>query len=216
MILLPELKAALPHVTYTRHDDRVIAHLGPTKVWRERWLESVAKLRRYAVAVIALEAAYYPGLIGRAGFERHEHFSAYEAWRRNRPIREVLTRLGVKADWFATAAGVLSRTADRVDPMGRWAELLAHAQPETWFELKGDARIAIDLRIGAELFLRYYEDLARARQARKLPAVDPNRADGRLRPRRSLDEVLPGSGSLPIPDSCSWWRATQSCCSFRG
>jgi hypothetical protein len=199
MILLPTLKAALPHVMYTRTDDRVVGSLGPTRAWREHWLESVAKLRRFAIAVIALEAAYYPGLIGRLRFERHEHFTAYEEWRRNRPIREVLTRMGVRADWFAAAADSLRRGADRVDPLERWTELIAHAQPETWFELKGDARIAIDLRIGAELLLRYYEDLATARQARRLPAVPPNRPDGRLRSRRSLDEVLTRFGLSPHP-----------------
>jgi hypothetical protein len=199
MILLPDLKMALPHVTYTRNDDRVVAHLGANRTWRESWLESVAKLRRYAIAVIALEAAYYPDLIGRARFERHEQFTAYETWRRNRPIREVLTRLGVKADWFATAAAFLRATADRVDPLVRWTELIAHAQPDTWFELRGAARIAIDLRISAELLLRYYEDLAKARQAMKLPSIPSNRPDGRLRPRRSLDEVLTQFGLSPHP-----------------
>ena len=68
--------------------------------------------------------------------------------------------------------------------------------------VRGDARLAVDLRVAAELLLRYHEDLAGAEQARPSKVRRPRERrplDRRLRRTRSLDEVLTDFGLSPHP-----------------
>jgi hypothetical protein len=202
MTVLPVLQEVLPHIVYETRHREVTAKLSGRRWLREIWLEQLRSLRETAVAVCALEAAYYPGIVGRARFEHLSDFDAYDAWRRKAKVRAAMTLLGVKAAWFANTGNALLAAAARRDPLGRWAELLGHADPEVWTELKGDARIALDLRIAAEVLLRYHEDLVKARQAKKLAPARRRRyviSEGRLLPHRTLDETLTDLGLSPHP-----------------
>ena len=123
-------------------------------------------------------------------------------WRLNRPIKQALKWVGVKPGWLLDAAAELHRWADQIDPLESWTEVVAHADPERWSDLRGDARMAVDLRATAELFLRYYEDLAARRQARALARTNPRERGGfhrRLKKTRSLDEALTYFGLSPHP-----------------
>jgi hypothetical protein len=115
----------------------------------------------------------------------------------------MLRWLGVEAKWIRGAAERLLLTAEVRDSLGPWAELLPHADPRQWEKLRGTARTAIDLRLAAEILLRYYERLVKARRAKPLPEpptrfrdVIYDRRFGRPRP---VDAVLTSFGLSPHP-----------------
>lgn len=68
--------------------------------------------------------------------------------------------------------------------------------------LKSKARSAIDMRIAAELALRYYDHLAAGRRARPLAKVQGRwrgEFDSRLKPQGKLEKVLTEYGLSPHP-----------------
>ena len=99
------------------------------------------------------------------------------------------------------AVGLITQ-ADRIDPLGNWLALVREADPSRWKELRGEARSALDLRVGAEVLLAYYERLIRGRLAPALKppigrAHDPLR--NRLRSQQGIDRVLTDFGLSPHP-----------------
>jgi hypothetical protein len=172
--------------------------------WRfgELWLGRARHLRDLVVAASALEAMYLPSVRGLSRVDADADANEFEEWRHRRPPKQVLGWLGVKPDWLTASAAQLLRRADEIDPLGRWHEVIAHADPDMWEELRGNARIALDMRIAAELLLRYYDRLVEARQARgltKSTSRERGLFDRRLRPSRTLDEVLTNFGLSPHP-----------------
>jgi hypothetical protein len=114
----------------------------------------------------------------------------------------MLRWLGVNAQWLQDAGRRLISITDWSDPLGPWAELVAHADPVRWDKLRGQALTAIDLRVAAEMLLRYHDQLVDKGRA-KAPAHAlgrfPDSLDGRLKRRRSLDRVLTEFGLSPHP-----------------
>ena len=110
--------------------------------------------------------------------------------------------LGIEPTWLRTTAEGLLDQARWIDPLGKWAALIAEADPQQWQELKGEARRAVDMRIAAELLLRYYDHLASARRAPAIPRPsgrEPDPFQYRLRPEGDLDALLMNFGLSPHP-----------------
>lgn len=148
--------------------------LQAPRLFRELWLGRSRHLRDVVVAASALEAMYLPSIRGMFRLDPGADADAFAEWRHRRPAKQVLNWLGVKPEWLSSTAARLLSWADQIDPLRRWYELIAHADPGMWDELSGNARVALDLRVVAELLLRYYERLVEARQAR--PLTKPLRA----------------------------------------
>lgn len=100
------------------------------------------------------------------------------------------------------AEGLLTR-AHRIDPLREWHELVRLCRPDKWQELRGDALVAVDHRIAAEILLRFYADLSRDGAVPPLPTIQgrwwhPLRE--RLETDRGeLDAVLTDCGLSPHP-----------------
>lgn len=187
---------------------RFTPKLTVNPIWRRGWIEQARRLRELTVAVLALEPLYYSQVLGTLRLDSdprardwNTEFERYYAWRRDQPLGRPLQWLGVNSKWIADAGVELLRLADSIDPLGDWAELLPHANPERWSRLKGRARSAVDLRVAAEVALRYHDDLVEAGRATALPSHPNYRGDShfRLKPRRSLDAALTDFGLSPHP-----------------
>jgi hypothetical protein len=199
LLLLPLLREALPHL---RYDDRgEIATADVHRVFLANWRTTAAALREVVLALSSLEPLYYPGIVGIfRGWE--DEMEAIERWRRRTAVRGMLAWIGVDPDWLTGRATGLLEQADRIDPLGPWLSVVREADRSRWKDLRGEARSAIDLRIGAEVLLAYYERLARGRIAPRLRKPAGRERDPlgtRLGSRRDLDGVLTEFGLSPHP-----------------
>jgi len=201
LISLPHVREVLPSLRWRSQRSELVASL-PADPRKARWVAQGARLREIVVAVSALEPIYYSRVVQSLRLPLREDLDAYDKWRRTLPLGRMLRWLGVNASWLRDAAAGLLADADRLDPLGEWAELVARGEPATWSRLRGDARIAIDFRIGAEVLLRYYDDLVAAGRAKPLPEPSPmvsGTFDYRLKRRRPLDALLTHFGLSPHP-----------------
>ena len=102
----------------------------------------------------------------------------------------------------ATAEGLLIRASFR-DPLGPWYDLIRQGDPRSWQQLRGDALLAMDYRIAAEILLRALDDIGR--QDLSTPPPRSGRMyraalDDRLRPEpERLEEVLHEHGLSSRP-----------------
>jgi hypothetical protein len=155
------------------------------------------------IAALALEPIYYSRITGRLRLPAREAFEAFHIWREGLPVMEPLDWLSVDADWLRNSARDLLWNADRFDPLGSWAEVIAATDnPDSWSRLKSGARNAIDLRLVAELLLSCHDALVVNGKADPLPAPPPRTRspfDLRLKRKRPLDEILKDFGLSPHP-----------------
>lgn len=200
LIAAPLVRAALPRLSYGGPGGAVDGIDLPPDALRS-WQSRSAGLREIVIAATALEPRYYPNIVGRIRWNGNE-LDEYDRWVGELPAEEELRWLQVEPAWFKDAAASLLEESDAIDPLGRWAQVVRAARPETWKLLKGEARSAVDLRIRAEILLRYYELLARERRAPALdqgeerrPSVFASRL-GRPPPR---DPILTEFGLSPHP-----------------
>lgn len=165
------------------------------------WQGQAEWLHPRLIALSTLEPIYYPNIIRRIRYNGDE-LTRYDAWRSKLRPRGMLDWLEVEPSWIKDSAGALLDQADGLDPLGRWSELVKEADPDRWEWLQGEARSANDLRIGAEILLRYYDRLTRGRIAPKIKEPSGRGRDqfsGRLKPKGSLDGVLTNFGLSPHP-----------------
>jgi hypothetical protein len=176
--------------------------------WRSRtldaWETAIAERSRQLVALlVALEARYLPVL------ERgwlHIRNATNEQWdtfvQHFDPAAALATLNRDPAD-LLRSADILLFGARRCDPLGHnWSELMRRAPQRTLDDLSGDALVALDHRIAAEILLLCYEDLA-ARGAvapltERYDLFHTERERISYRPR-SLDTNLSRLGLSPHP-----------------
>lgn len=136
--------------------------------------------RRLATLLHALDMHYLPRIILTVSYP--------DEWERTEPQFDVSSRLaqfGLTSEQLASTANNLLFQAHSIDPLGDWYELVRQAHPSTWSRLKGDARLAMDYRIAAEILLRALDDLGRTdlstppERTGRMVRVD---LDDRLRP----------------------------------
>lgn len=91
-----------------------------------------------------------------------------------------------------------------LDPTGDWSRLICRASERGWKTLKGNALVALNHRLAAEILLLFYEDLAHRNAAEPLPEL-PRRGWHPLFERISdhgdedLDGLLTRLGVSPHP-----------------
>lgn len=169
--------------------------------WLSQRRKGEQAMREVVIAVSALEARYLPDITGRVRLNLHD-FDRYERWRSKLGATWFLRWLDVDAAWLRERAEELLRLADDVDPLGDWLEVVREADPTRLDHLRGAALNAIDIRIAAEVLLRYYESLVTARRAPALPSPPApirGRFGSRLKPQGALNRVLTTFGLSPHP-----------------
>ncbi len=182
-----------------RGEDEAIRLKAPAG-WRREWVSHARVFRDIAIVAAALEPAYYPRITGHLRLRGEEDIENFDQWREGVSASSLLSWLELDADWLTGSAAMLLGEADRIDPLGDWAEVVARADAESWKLLRGSARRALDLRISAELLLACHDDLAGA-----VPSPPRSRSrvrgpfDRRLKSTRPLDEMLTHFGLSPHP-----------------
>jgi hypothetical protein len=200
LISLSLVRDVLPHLRWSM--SRSIGALTAERPLRERWLADGARDRELAIAASAIEPRYFPSVIGLLKLSGFNDPEEYHLWRNKLRLQSLLRWLGISAAWLTTAAEELLQRVYLIDPLGPWGEVIAQGDPDKWGKLKGEALSAMDLRVTAEVFLRYHDDLVDNRKAKALPESPvrwPSPFDYRLKRRRSLDSLLTDFGLSPHP-----------------
>ncbi|MFH1329804.1 MAG: hypothetical protein ABIJ48_04005 [Actinomycetota bacterium] len=111
--------------------------------------------------------------------------------------------LGLEGGEAIRQAELLLAQAASFDPLGKWHRVVRIASPRKWEELRGDARIALDHRVAAEMLLLYAEDLAAVGKGPSLPPLSArywNPRHDRLSPdARERSETLLDFGLADTP-----------------
>jgi hypothetical protein len=200
LVALPLVRDLLRNLRWRRGQS--VGWLKADPRVREIWVTEAERRREIAFAASAIEPAYYSQIIGWLRLRSFEEPEAYYRWRQKLPLQRMLRWLGINAAWLVTAAEELLQRADMIDPLGEWWEVIAQGDPDKWPKLSGAALNAMDLRVAAEVLLRYHDHLVNAGKAKALPESSERWArplDYRLKPRRSIDALLTEFGLSPHP-----------------
>ncbi|MHB8290641.1 MAG: hypothetical protein ACYDEY_15725 [Acidimicrobiales bacterium] len=154
--------------------------------------------RALSMVLHAIDSHFLPHIVGIA-VQGH-------LWAKLNPsfsTRAALKALGTSPEEVFMAADNLLSNAHAIDPLGPLYELVRYAQPDVWKDLKGDARLAMDMRTAAEVLLRGLEDIGRADLATLPPREGRmvwDTLDDRI-PANStgLDQALTSRGLSPYP-----------------
>jgi hypothetical protein len=162
----------------------------------------LSRLRDLAVVLEALTPAFRPDIVLRlSGFRGNS--GEWGAYYRRFDITGLLERIDWPAQQLADAAEDLLFTAHGFDPLRDWHDLvdLVH---HSWTEkLRGDALLAWEHRVAAEILLRAYERLVASSQATPLPDLPPHSWAPRhyrlTQSRSEVDQILMRFGLSPHP-----------------
>jgi hypothetical protein len=167
-------------------------------------LTSPQEYRRWAIVLSVLETRYLPEI----GIDFLELTNLDEdVWNKFQagfdPVATA-ERLSIAPDEVRKFAERLLDRAHTIDPNGGWSKLINRAPSRAWKTLTGDALIALDHRLAAEILLRFYDDLSRLGGAEPLPELASFRFGWhplveRLSATRTipLDEILGDLGVSP-------------------
>ena len=133
---------------------------------------------RLVVTLCALEARYRPEVIGRVALGEGG-VAAREQFEREFDPVTLLEWLGMTPEAVLEAGERLLSIADFTDPLGDWWDVVRFGRRDRWDRLKGEALLALDHRIAAELLLRFHEDLAAHGATVPAQQPDPMYADPR-------------------------------------
>lgn len=159
------------------------------------------------VVLSALEPKYLPGVVltvkGTSGPASDKWFEDYGSWRDGARPEDLSSWLRLTPDQTSNAADALSSRTRFFDPLRQWTDLVRLMSPDKWEQLKGDARLAIDHRLAAELLYRLRDDLSEVGAAPPLAELTSfawhPRLDRWNRPSAALDRVLTDFGLSPDP-----------------
>lgn len=200
LLRIPELR----QVRFRLRRDRygmVAASVGPGSAARET-MRVDRQVEDIAVALDMLATIYRPGIVGRINGllpgDVDEWYQIYNG----RDATLLLARLGWPPDQVRRRAEWLLGQARSVDPLRNWLELVRHVGPGMWDQLRGDALVAMDRRIAADILLRFYDDLVvrgAAEAIAPIPGPIWHPLLDRLGQKHQLDRVLTRYGLSPHP-----------------
>jgi hypothetical protein len=176
--------------------------LKPSQLQEER--ERAIEERRRALALSALDARYYPVVDqGYLRLSNADHAEWEEFIGDFDPVA-VAAQLGIDGEEVKLHAERLLARARAIDPLGEWSDLVRRAPTKAREALRGDALVAFENRLAAEILLLFYEDLAQREVVPSLRDLPSSAVDG-FRDRLSggrdkpLDEVLVSLGVSSHP-----------------
>jgi hypothetical protein len=162
-----------------------------------------------AVILSALEPMYWPDLVANARFggwsvaDPDTWFEKYLQWIRDRDAKSMLGWLRLKPDEIVDLADGLVLRIKSSDPIDQWVDLVRLMSPDKWKGVTGEARVALDHRLAAEMLMRLRDDLTDEGIAPALPSPPlmswTPQHDRFNRPAETLDEVLTDYGISPHP-----------------
>jgi hypothetical protein len=201
LLILPHLSTILSLARWIGSGERPAIRL-PTP--SAALMEQAQHYHEIALVLTAIEARYLPNLDPEWARLSNADYEEWAAYREAFDPAVVADALGYQPDRARKDAEDLLSLAHTIDPFGReWGPLVRRAPRRSWEGLRGDARISIDLREGAELLLRFYEDLVSQNRAEPLPQLNGriwHPLHERLSIRaRTLDEDLAHLGISPHP-----------------
>jgi hypothetical protein len=201
LLAAPELRRRLQFRRVFGPYERRRVTLPPLDEWTR---PPTDRLAGWVPVLAALEARYLPTVnpewlrLTNVEVEEWDEFRTYYD-----PVA-MLATLQVRPDEVQAFAGWLLHRAHTLDPTGDWSRLIRRAPDRGWKTLTGDALIALDHRLAAEVLLLFYEDLAQRNAAPPLP-TRPRMAWHPLFERISdhheeeLDSLLAHLGVSPHP-----------------
>jgi hypothetical protein len=201
LLAAPDLRWRLPFRRVFGPYERRRVTLPPLDEWSR---PPIDRLAGWFPVLAALEARYLPTVdpewlrLANVEVEEWDEFRTYYD-----PVA-MLSTLGVVPEEVQAFAEWLLHRAHTVDPTGDWSRLIRRAPDRGWKTLTGDALIALDHRLAAEVLLLFYEDLAQRNAAPPLPEL-PRMAWHPLFERISdqgdeeLDSLLAHLGVSPHP-----------------
>jgi hypothetical protein len=168
--------------------------------------EQQVRQRRLTLALSALATRYLPGVLGQISMTLGDDEDGLWQHRVNSDVRELLQIAGINAADLVREADSLLIHAHR-EPLAKWLPLLRYASYNGWSKLKGEPLESMWRRVGAEVLLRAYEDLATDGHADPLPDLNGSQywsaQHDRLTPRYSeaetLERALADLGLSPHP-----------------
>ena len=205
LLQLRSIRRLLPAMRWTGRFRRLQLKIGKSQ--REQFQFAELHNRALLVPLHAVETIYRPAVIEsvRAPEVRVAADDPFRAWDELRHSFDPEGMLG----WIGWDAAEVASTAERllldgrwIDPLKEWEDLVALVRPERWLRLRGDALMAVDHKIAAEMLLRFYEELAERGAA---PALEPlgrwraPRHSRLTRDRATLQEVLTVYDLSPHP-----------------
>ncbi len=201
LLAAPDVRRRLPFRRVVGPYERRRVILPPLDEWTR---PPIDRLATWFPVLAILEARYLPTIdpewvrLTNVEVEEWDEFRTYYD-----PVAMSST-LGVVPENVRAFAEWLLHRAHTLDPTGDWSRLIRRAPDRGWKTLTGDALIALDHRLAAEVLLLFYEDLAGRNAAPPLPDL-PRMAWHPLFERISdhqdeeLDSVLVHLGVSPHP-----------------
>jgi hypothetical protein len=164
--------------------------LNPTAYPDVETLAALSSWRSLAITLSALDTRYWPRLTQLIWHEA-------SAWRSSRLTMDapaLLSWLGVDVDALRAQEERLLVDAHFRDVLGDFYEIVRRAKPKAWDTLQGDARLALDNRLSAEVLAQFADELGAPHLVRQ------NLSMQRLTDREeSLDATLSALQLSPHP-----------------
>lgn len=170
---------------------------------RSHYQRSTLENDELIITLTALESRYRPMITGRLTNRRGYELDSWFDYQRDFDALRMLHWLSWNAERILATAETLLFTADTIDPLSDWSRLVRLCNFEKLEGLRGDALLAVDHRVAAEMLLLFYEDLQAKGEAPPLQPV-PKRfyaaRRNRLKTDRTeLSDVLMDFGISPQP-----------------
>lgn len=120
---------------------------------------TVARMRRRAALLVAIEGRYYPEIADDHISIRPDIADEWRGYRSRFDAVATLARVGWSPEELPFLADGLARAAKTLSPFGsKWRHLIRHAGQSAWDDLEGDALVALDYLRAAEMVIRCFED----------------------------------------------------------
>jgi hypothetical protein len=130
-------------------------HLEDASLPNAPTLGALDAWRSLAVTLLALDTYYWPQIT-------HTVTHDFEVWRELLQAFEpaqMLTWLGLSLDQIERQIDALRAMASFCDDTGDFYELVRRARSDAWKSLRGDAAVAMDYRLDADILTRFAEGL---------------------------------------------------------
>lgn len=137
------------------HDRKVTWHLEDAALPNAPTLEAIVSWRQLAITLSALDTYYWPQITHQLSHDLDAWQQALHACDRE----QALVWLGLTLDQIERAVMDLRLSASSCDDMGEFYDLIRRASANAWKSLRGDAAVALDLRLAADILTRFAEDL---------------------------------------------------------
>ena len=192
------LDVAMPFVAELkprRDEDRLTWHLeDDASLPNTPTLDALDSWRSLAITLSALDTYYWPRITHMLSGELAVWRTALQGFDPSR----MLTWLGLSLDQIGRQVTNLHATASFRDDTGDFYELIRRAKADAWKSLRGDAAVAMDYRLTADILVRFAEELNPGGDYAGTQQTPLSQQALSARPE-SLDAALTGLRLSPFP-----------------